>query len=123
MSYGLEVYNSQGNIAFSSEVDTLQILDYGQVTLEQGEGPKTISIQPTTKIPKIWISEISLVAFLGNPDINKTYLIKPTVGDISKNDSGEYISFVISADTVDVLNGTFNGGVNLPWTINYIVFV
>ena len=123
MSYGLEVYNSQSEIIFSSEIDTLQILNFGQVVLEQGEGPKTINIQPTTKIPKIWIEEISLLAFLGNPDINKTYLIKPTVGDLSKNSNEEYVSFTISADTVDILEGTFNGGVNLPWTINYIVFV
>lgn len=123
LRYGIEIYNSQNEIIFSSNNKTLQILDFGKFTLEQGVGAITINFPATNQSPTIWIEEIGLIGFVGNPDINKTYVIKPTVGNLSKNSNDEYFSFEAHADVVDVVEGTFDGGTLLPWTINYMVFV
>lgn len=122
MSYGLEIYNSQNKKIFTSEIPTLQIIDYGQFTLSQDNGfEQTINFPPTTKKPKIWIEEVGY--YWGLYTGTTVFIHKPTIGDLAKNSNGEYISFTGAVDVVSSMNGNTSIGTELPWTINYIVFI
>lgn len=122
MSYGMEVYNSNNNLIFSSDRKTLQILDFGSVEITSEGQIKNINFTAASSKPKLWLQETGhYVIFPISSTVSN--IVKPSVGNLSKNTNGNYNSFTIKSDVIGQINNQVSAGVSFPWILNYIVFI
>lgn len=125
--HGLALFDENGEEVFSSEYKYLKVLKMGEVTINNLNEIKTISLPPQKVKPKLTAS--------GNyyyreevKDYMSSYIVKPMIGDLSKDSNGNYVSFKIGMETSQsfVYNQTsapFQPIIDVPWVIPYVVFI
>lgn len=122
MNYGIELYDNNNKLIFSSEKNPIQILSTGSITVNEMGDESVETFPETENKPKIWV------------DNGGYYRVKPSAGEFSyvinicyknieKNANGNYSSFTIGAYEVGTIPIREDAGYAFPWTVNYIVFV
>jgi len=122
MSYGIEVYNSNQDLIFSSEKNPVQILKFSSITLNNPGDEVTINFPETSSKPKIWVENSSQFYIVPSSG-GLARLFHICFKNIEKNINGNYSSFTICAYILASLNIDTRQVYEFPWEINYIVFV
>lgn len=140
-TYGIEIFNSLGELVFSSDRRTVQILQTGHVSLPWG-GSNTITFPPVSERPQIYIQTTGRTHVWAenirywDPFGSGGYLydvywwqMTPGIGVFEKNDDGLYYSIRISSRNVYLIDRVFGSstpGQNSGEPFNdipYVIFV
>ena len=138
-NYGIEIFNSLGELVFSSEKRTARVLKRGTVDL--GFGPKTVLVEfdPVAERPQVyanvgggntWCHNVSYIQN-GRKYNQYHYNMTSVIGRFRKNEQGLYYaigfsnSYLNQTPFQEILGSTFPGSNtgdpldNIP----YVIFV
>lgn len=120
----MELFNSNGELVYTSEAKTLRVWSFGTVSFSATTA-QTINIPPTLIRPQIHMSLNGFYSAV--TDGMFYYLLRPCFGNFKKNASNQYDRFqakiwvtVISLSFYNSIKGSENP---TPWLIPYVVFL
>lgn len=126
MSHGIEIYNSNGRLIYTSERKTPRIHAYGTITLEGGGlGPYYIEFPPISEPPQLFVANAGLFYPVPHPQLpNVWYRYSYLVGPIETDGLGRYYRVPIRIGPISPFApGYYINPTPTPWHVPWVVFI
>jgi hypothetical protein len=122
-NYGLQLWNANGELVYSSLNKTVQVIGFGVVDITDLTTRFTVDFTPTLDSPELWIGGQGLTAGAQSGGYF-TRLFKIASGNFIKNGNDEYYRFSvgwIQGPLVPALPSQISGLssyiVHVPWVV------
>jgi hypothetical protein len=123
MVHGIEIFNSNQELVYSSRYKTIRLIKKGSLTIQTFGDEVTITFPETVEKPEFWANKPNYVnGEEYKPNYTRLYFL---FAEILKNADNNYNAVKFSClgtASIPAPPSNIDGLISFPWEINYLIF-